>query len=334
LKTVLSIVVCLLLTLMLFYTGLYIGSFETNFNTLVEVLTSYDSGDKLHYAVVHLRIPRLILAFVTGASLAFSGYLMQAMINNPLADPYILGTASGAALGANVAFFGIIPVMVAGIYMPPLLAFAGAVAVTLVVIVVASQKGTVIPSQLLLAGIAISSLIASVISLMTFLSDTEGKLRNIVFWLLGSFERAQWSMLPLPITALLLAVPLFIFMSKQINILLLGEGRAYNLGLNVARLRLTVLLSSALLTALVVAASGPIGFVGLLVPHLIRALFGVNYRLNILYTSWIGGLFMLSCDLLARVIYPPAGIPVGIITSFLGIPFFVYLLSKKNYRFN
>jgi iron complex transport system permease protein len=319
---------------MLFYAGLYIGSFETDFNTLAEVLTNYDSDDKLHYAVVHLRIPRLILAFVTGASLAFSGYLMQAMINNPLADPYILGTASGAALGANFAFFGIIPVMVAGIYMPPLLAFVGAIVVTLVVMVVASQKGTVIPSQLLLGGIAISSLIASIISLMTFLSDTEGKLRNIVFWLLGSFERAQWNMLPLPITALLIAVPLFIFMSKQINILLLGEGRAYNLGLNVASLRLTVLLSSALLTALVVAASGPIGFVGLLVPHLIRALFGVNYRLNILYTSWIGGLFMLSCDLLARVIYPPAGIPVGIITSFLGIPFFVYLLSKKNYRFN
>lgn len=333
-KTALSLAICLVLTTALFYTGLYIGSFETDFNTLMEVFTGYDASNRLHYAIMHLRIPRLILAFVTGASLAFSGYLMQAMINNPLADPFILGTASGAALGANLSFFGVFPVMFAGFYLPPVFAFAGAVAVTLVVIVIATQKGNILPSQLLLAGIAVSSFIAAVISLMTFLSDTEGKLRNIIFWLMGSFERAQWNMLVLPVLALLIVVPVFVFMSKQINILLLGESRAYNLGLNVARLRMTVLLSTALLTALVVAAAGPIGFVGLLVPHLVRALFGVNYRFNILFTSWIGGLFMLGCDLLARLIYPPAGIPVGIITSFLGIPFFVYLLSKKNYRFN
>jgi iron complex transport system permease protein len=323
-----------LLTLLLVWSGLFVGSFRVEVATLTELLVGgYSEDNPVHIAVVQLRLPRILLAFVTGSSLALCGYLMQAMINNPLADPYILGTASGAALGANLAYLGILPVMAMGLYLPPFWAFGGAMGVTLLVAFLASRKGVILPSQLLLAGIAMSSLIGSCISLLTFLSDSDNKLRNIVFWLLGSFERAQWSHLPLPAMALIIAVPLFSLMYKQLNILLLGEHRALHLGLHVGRLRLIILAAASFITALVVAVAGPIGFVGLLIPHLVRGVFGVSGRYNILFAAWVGGLYTLGCDLAARLLYPPAGIPVGIITSFLGIPFFVYLLWKKSFKF-
>ncbi|MBD1397806.1 iron ABC transporter permease [Pontibacter sp. JH31] len=314
--------------------GLQVGSFEADLATIGQAFTQYDPDNNTHYAIVHLRLPRLLLALVVGASLAFCGYLMQAMVNNGLADPYLLGTASGASLGAVIVFFGFVEMTVAGIYMPPVFALAGAFVVTLVVVILGYRKRQLIPAQLLLAGIAISSLMTAVVGLLTFLSDSEGKLKSVIFWSMGSFERASWTVLPYPATALLVALLLFAFLQKQLNILLLGADRAQALGVPVAQTRWAILATVSIVTGFAVATSGPIGFVGLIIPHVTRGLMGTTGRSNLLFCAFVGGFFMLLCDLLSRILYPPAGLPIGIITSFFGVPFFVYLLSRKNYKFS
>ncbi|MFD2514282.1 FecCD family ABC transporter permease [Pontibacter locisalis] len=323
----------LLLILVVLLLGLQVGSFESDVFTIVEALFYYNSDNTTHYAIVHLRLPRLVLALVVGASLAFCGYLMQAMVNNGLADPYLLGTASGASLGAVIVFFGFVEMTIAGIYMPPVFALLGAFIVTLVVIALGYRKRQLIPAQLLLAGIALSSLVAAVVGLLTFLSDSEGKLKSVIFWSMGSFERATWSLVPYPAVVLLLALVFFFFYQKQLNILLLGEERAQALGVRVARTRWVILATVSVVTGFSVATSGPIGFVGLIIPHVTRGLMGATGKFNLLFCAFVGGFFMLLCDLLTRLIYPPAGLPIGIITSFFGVPFFVYLLFRKNYNF-
>jgi iron complex transport system permease protein len=327
-------VVALLLILTTLVLGLQVGSFEADLSTVAKALFSYDPDNTTHYAIVHLRLPRLLLALVVGASLAFCGYLMQAMVNNGLADPYLLGTASGASLGAVIVFFGFVEMTIAGIYMPPVFALIGAFVVTLVVVILGYRKRQLIPAQLLLAGIAISSLVTAMVGLLTFLSDSEGKLKSVIFWSMGSFERASWTVLPYPATALLAALFLFAFLQKQLNILLLGADRAQALGVQVAQTRWVILGTVSIVTGFAVATSGPIGFVGLIIPHLTRGLMGTTGRSNLLFSAFVGGFFMLLCDLLSRILYPPAGLPIGIITSFFGVPFFVYLLSRKNYKFS
>jgi iron complex transport system permease protein len=332
-KSYLIILLLALLTVILLLTGLFIGSFETSLAIIQQTIFHFNPDDATQYAIMYLRLPRLIMALLVGGALALSGYIIQALVNNPLADPYILGTASGAALGANVVFFGIIPVSIAGIYLPPVFAFAGAFVVTFTAIAIAYKKGRIIPSQLLLGGIALSSLLTAITSLLTFLSDSEGKLKTIIFWTLGSFERSQWTDVPLLGVVTFLFALLFTLLHKQIAILLLGESRAYHLGLNISRLRWLILTAMALTTGVAVATVGTIGFVGLVIPHIVRGIFGASHKYNVLFSTWIGGVFMLACDLMARAAYPPAGLPIGIITSFLGVPFFLYLLLKKDYRF-
>jgi iron complex transport system permease protein len=174
----------LLLTVGVLVTGLLVGSFETNFSTLRQVLLAYNPDDPAQFAVVHLRLPRVLLGFLVGGALAFSGYLIQAMVNNPLADPYILGTASGAALGGNLAYFGWLPVAGVGLYLPPLFAFAGALGVTLLVVALAYRKGYIVPTQLLLGGVAVSSLVTAINSLLAFLSDSKASSKRLCsgFW--------------------------------------------------------------------------------------------------------------------------------------------------------
>ncbi len=332
-KIYLIIVLLALLTLLLLLTGLFIGSFETSLETIKQTIFDFNPDDSTQYVIVYLRLPRVIMAFLVGGALALSGYIIQALVNNPLADPYILGTASGAALGANIVFFGIVPISLAGIYLPPVFAFLGAFGITFTSIAIAYKKGRIIPSQLLLGGIALSSLLTAITSLLTFLSDSEGKLKTIIFWTLGSFERSQWADVPLLGIVTLFFSLLFTLLHKQIAILLLGESRAYHLGLNISRLRWVILTAMALTTGVAVATVGTIGFVGLVIPHIVRGVFGASHRYNVLFSTWIGGVFMLACDLISRIVYPPAGLPIGIITSFMGVPFFLYLLLKKDYRF-
>lgn len=314
--------------------GLQLGSFSTDFPTVWQAVFNYNPEDPTHYAILNLRLPRLLLAFCVGGSLAFCGYLMQAMVNNALADPYILGTASGASFGASFCFFALTNLTVFGIYLPPFAALLGSFIVTLVVVALGTRQGQLIPSQMLLAGIALTSLIGALTASITFLSDSESKLKSVVFWALGGFEKASWELLPYPAVALGLAVFIFLFLEKRLNVLLLGPDRARMLGVNVGQTRWIILCTVSVVTGFAVALSGPVGFVGLIVPHVTRGILGMVGKMNLVFCALTGGLFMLICDLLSRIIYPPAGLPVGVVTSFFGVPFFVYLLLKKNYKFS
>ncbi len=329
-KSFLFLLTLLLIIFSLITAGLFIGSFQTNLTTIYNFIFHYNNNDNTHYVILNLRLPRLILALLVGGSLALSGYLMQALTNNPLADPYILGTAAGGSLGANLVFFGLLPIFWLGLYLPALFAFLGSLSVTIIVVSISYQNGKMNVIRLLLGGVTITSLAGSLISLLIFLSSSDAKLKGIIFWTMGSFEKAQWNILLLPFIALLIVTIVFILLQKQISIMYLGEERAYHLGLNTNRLKWLIIILSSLITGVSVATSGPIGFVGLIIPHFTRSFFGINYKLNALMVTLTGAAFLLFCDLLTRLIYPPAGLPIGIICSCIGIPFFLYLLFKKN----
>ncbi len=333
-KTAVFFFAALALLLLVFTVGLHVGSLPTSFRTISEALFRYNPEDMTHFSIVHLRLPRVLLAFLTGASLAFAGYLMQALVNNALADPYLLGTASGASLGASLSIFFLTDLTFLGLYLPPFFALAGSFGVTLVVVILGSRRGQLIPSQMLLVGIALSSLLVALVSLLMFLSDTDSQLKSVVFWSMGSFEKAAWSNLGYPASAIAVSLILFFFLHRHLNVLLLGADRAQTLGVNVRLMQWIMLVTVSVVTGFAVAFSGPVGFVGLMVPHIVRAVLGTANRYNLFATALVGGVFLVICDLLARLIYPPAGLPVGIVTSFFGVPFFVYLLRRKNYRFN
>jgi len=319
-----------LLTLLLLGLGLRVGSYVTSYEFILRTLRHYDPTDPAQLVLVQLRLPRLLLAWLAGASLALSGYLLQTLVTNPLADPYLLGTASGASLGAIITYLFFPALTLGGLYLPPLAALAGGLLATVLVVAIGSRRGRVLPAPLLLGGVAVGALAAAAGSLITFLKADQGNLQTVVFWAFGSFERASWAVLGYPAAVLVASLGLLVFLQKDLNLLLLGEERAQALGLPVARLRWLLLGLVAALTGGVVALCGPIGFVGLVVPHLTRGLLGTAGRLNLAFCAVLGGGFLLACDLLARLLYPPAGLPVGLVTALLGVPFFVYLLKKTS----
>jgi iron complex transport system permease protein len=330
LKYIFSFALIIVLMIFLVLTGIQIGSFETNWSMIFSAITDYNPDKAEHFAVMELRMPRLLLSLLAGGALALSGYLMQAMVNNPLADPYFLGTSSGASLGASIVYAGIIPVNVLTVSF---FSFSGAMLVTFIAIIIAYEKGRIEPVKLLLAGVALSALMVSSTSLVTFLSGDDNRLKNIIYWTLGGFDLARWDQVPFLLIVVIILSVVFTFYQKQLNILLLGEERAENIGVNTKRLRWMVLLSCSLATGTAVSVAGPVGFAGLIIPHFVRSVYGVNGKFNVIFTVLWGGLFLLSCDVLSRLIFPPSGIPLGIVTSFVGIPFFVFLLGKNRFRF-
>lgn len=334
LKSSIYIIATALVCVLLFALGLSFQNEDFTVGYLLEAIFHYDESNSFHVILLNLRMPRMILALLVGAALSFSGYLLQSLVNNPLADPYILGTASGASLGANFAFMGILPVSAFGLYLPPIYAFVGGVAITLIVVAMAYKNGRMNLFILILGGVAMVSFVASLLSLLIYTSDTSDKIRTVLFWAMGSFEKAQWSHLPMFSAITFVIVTIGSFMHKQITLLILGETQAKNLGLNISRTRVFVIAASCILTGYAVSLAGPVGFIGLIVPHFVRARFGINGPLNLFFSAYFGGVFMLACDVISRVLYPPVGLPIGVVTSILGIPFFVYLLFKSNYRFN
>ena len=311
--------------------SLQLGSFETSIFEVADSIFQFDSENPMHLAIVKLRFPRILMGFCVGGLLALSGYLMQIMVNNPLADPFILGTSSAASVGANLALIGFLSIF--GVYSSVLFAFLMAFGVTIVVVLISQNKGVIQPSKLLLGGIAISSLMTSLISLMSYLSNSSNTLKTIVFWVMGSLESANWEGVFISLIVLSLCTIYFQSKSNALNILLLGFYKSNQLGLNERKLRWEVLIGASLLAAVGVSFTGPIGFVGLMIPHVVRAIFGVTYGLNLINSVLLGGLFVVIADLISKLIYPPMGLPIGLVTSLFGVPFFVYLLAKKGYSF-
>jgi len=266
-----------------------------------------------------IRLPRVLSAFFVGASLAVAGAAMQSLFRNPMADPYILGTSSGGALGASIAivFFG-------GFFVP-VFAWAGAVVAILLVWSIASRQGVVSVETLLLTGIAVSFFFSALVSFLIAIAGQN--VHQIIFWLMGGFWNASPSDAILSACILLPAGLLLFFMGRDLNALSLGEETAAHLGIDATRARWTVLGGSTLLVAGAVSIAGSIGFVGLVTPHVVRMLFGPDNRIVIPASILAGGILLVLSDTLARTFF--SDLPVGIITAFIGAPFFIWLIYQR-----
>ena len=274
-----------------------------------------------------LRLPRIILSILVGAALAVTGVLFQGLFRNPLADPYILGTSSGAALGATLALYYDLNFQIFGLSARPLFAFAGALLATALVFSLGRHRNYPAVAHLLLAGIAVSAFFAAVTSLMLFFRREE--MEKIVFWQMGGFAYARWAEVQVMIPYLAGAFLYSRSLATELNLLLLGEEKAHQLGLAVVPFQRRIVLTASLLVAAAVSVSGPIGFVGMVAPHMVRLFLGPDHRFLLPVSALAGGLLLLVADTLARTLLSPVELPVGVLTSFIGGPFFLYLLHKN-----
>jgi iron complex transport system permease protein len=264
---------------------------------------------------------------------------MQALVRNPLAEPYVLGISGGASAGASLFYLGFLPPLVSRALSMPLAAFLGGLLTITIVYLVArtgpssATGGRLSVARLLLAGVAMSALMGAVTSFITLASPDPGKLRAVLFWLLGSLAGAQWGSLALPAAAALGALAACWTMARPLDALLLGEEPAQSLGVSVEALKRALIGGAALVTGLLVASAGAIGFVGLIVPHAVRLTAGAAHRRLVPLSFLAGALFLLWADVLARTLLAGQELPVGILTAACGVPFFLWLLRREQYRF-
>jgi ABC-type Fe3+-siderophore transport system permease subunit len=285
------------------------------------------SGVSLSVIVLEVRLPRVLLAFLVGASLAAVGVALQALLRNPLADPYILGVSSGAALGAVLALQMGIGWAFAGFSALHLFAFLGAGATIVTIYRVVVTEGRVPVHTLLLAGVIINAIISALILFITSVSDSTSAFR-IFFWLMGNLSTLGYAGLGALAVLVAVGIGLLCWQARNLNLLALGEETARGLGLAVERVKHMIFFTSALVTGAVVAVSGLIGFVGMVVPHAIRMVLGADHRLLLPAAALFGGVFLMVADTVARSVLAPTELPVGVITALCGGPFFIYLLIR------
>jgi len=273
-----------------------------------------------------IRLPRVILAALVGLLLSTSGVILQGVLRNPLADPYILGISAGGALGAAISIASGASFVFWGMSSIPLMAFVFSLIAVFVVYKLARVGGKTTPETLVLAGVALSAFSSAILSLIIIV---RGNLQSIYFWLLGSLSSASWGNVLTVIPYALVGLAIAYFYSKELNALLLGEELAKSMGVNVEKSRLVLIGAASLMAAAAVSVSGLIGFVGLIVPHWIRLVIGPNHRFLIPVSALSGMLLMVVGDTLARTVLSPVEIPIGIVMALLGAPFFLYLLRKR-----
>jgi len=275
--------------------------------------------------ILSLRLPRAILAGLVGAGLSVSGATFQALLRNPLADPYILGVSSGAAVGAILAILLGLGTFSFGL---PLISFLGALLTVLIVFYFGRQDGKIHPNTLLLAGVIIGSFLSALIMFFISVSQKE-ELHTIIFWLMGDFSFSNARAILIIFPYIVLGFFLLYLRSRQLNLILSGEENAVQLGVDVEKLKLVSYLSASLITAASVSVCGLIGFVGLIIPHAVRLIFGPDHRLLIPASALVGASFLIASDTVARTLLAPTELPVGVITAAFGGPFFIYLLRTR-----
>jgi iron complex transport system permease protein len=274
-----------------------------------------------------LRLPRVLMAIIVGGGLSVCGGVMQALFRNSLADPYIIGVSSGAALGAAIATIFMSGMVFWG---QPLLAFVFSLLTVYIVYGVSKQGNYVSSNTLLLTGVALAGFLAAIMTfLLVFNAD---HINNIYFWLLGSLSGATWNRLILILPLVAVGVVFLIALSRYLNALLFGSMTARHLGVPVESVKKLILLLTALTVAGCVAMCGPIGFVGLIIPHVVRLFTGPDHRLLLPVSFWVGALFLLVTDTLARVAFAPLEIPIGAITALIGAPLFIYLVRRRQFK--
>jgi iron complex transport system permease protein len=292
-----------------------------------EVLGTPLTLETLRTIILDIRLPRVLLAGLVGAALAVAGATYQGLFRNPLADPYLLGVSSGAGLGATVAMLTPFAAAWLSAGAVPVFAFVGAVGAVAVVYWLARVGRTLPTTTLILAGVALSALLASVTS---YLMTTSGEeLHGIVFWLLGGLYLTKWSEVWIVLPCVLAGLAVIWIHARPLNVMQLDEEQAQQLGINVERVKIILLVAATLVTSSAICFTGLIGFVGILIPHAVRLIWGPDYRFLLPISTLVGAIFLILADTLARTIMPPTEIPVGIITAFCGAPFFLYLLRRK-----
>lgn len=278
-----------------------------------------------------IRFPRILLSMFAGAALAFSGTTYQGLFRNPMAEPYVLGVSAGAALGGTLSIIlGITAVM--GMAGAGAMAFIGAVIAAFVVYILGMKQGRASMTYLILAGVAINSLLSSIISFLMILNKQ--KLERIILWTMGSFSAASWDKVIIQGVCTLLGIIIIYCYGRDLNLILLGEENAKYLGVEVEKVKKILLVVSSFISAITVSMTGIIGFVGLIVPHAVRMVVGPDHRALMPYSALVGSIFVVIADTMARTLMPPVEIPVGIITSLFGAPFFLYLLIKAKRKTN
>lgn len=305
---------------------LSIGVINIPFDQVINILLGGGTETE-RWVIINIRLPRIVLAAIVGGSLAIAGATMQGLFRNPMASPSVLGISSGAAFGASLAIvLGIS--WTSGAFAIPAMAFVFSFVTLFIVYAVSRTKGGYVPVEtLLLAGIAIGSLFSALVSAMQYFAGEQ--LAGVVFWMMGGLDEATWDQVLISMAPVILGASVIMALSRDLNAMMVGEEQAGNLGINVNRVRLVLLLAASLVTAIAVSVSGVIGFVGLIIPHVVRILVGPDHRILLPASIISGALFLILTDTLARTIISPAELPVGIITSLLGAPFFIYLLMSR-----
>ncbi len=335
----LTLALCIILLLCSFW-SLSIGSvklpmdtiYKTIFNQISSPLSFTQSQSVEHDIVWLLRLPRIILAILVGIGLAISGVVMQAIVKNPLADPYILGISSGASFGATLAILLGIGAFLGNNYVG-IAAFLGAFAISVGVLFIANIGGRANSVKLLLGGLALSSVCSAFSSFIVYFANDKDGIQNVVFWLMGSLAGAKWEYLTI-LTPIIFLGTLYLWSQyRMLNLMLLGDDVAITLGTDLHRYRQVYLLVSSMMIGFIVFASGIIGFVGLLIPHMVRMIAGTDHKKLIPLSAVVGAIFLVIADGISRIIIPNAELPIGILISLIGAPVFVYLLVKRTYGF-
>lgn len=280
-----------------------------------------------HSIIWSVRLPRVLLAVIVGAGLSISGASFQGLLKNPMADPYILGISSGAALGAAIAIIMKLEAAFMGFSGISIMAFIGALIAVTLVYNIGRIRSHVPVTTLLLAGVAVGQFLTAITSLLMVIYNRD--MTKIIYWTLGSLAGKGWNPITTMSIPLIVAMGILLFFSRDINIMLTGEESAKSLGVNVERIKVYVLLLGTFITSMAVSVSGIIGFVGLIIPHIVRLIVGPDHRILLPASAIVGSIFMVFTDTIARTVISPMEIPVGIITAIFGGPFFIYLLRSK-----
>ncbi len=315
--------------------------FMQSMNIMLHTLThgylgSIDKIDNESYLniIMQVRMPRVLFALIIGMGLSLCGAIMQAVVQNPLADPYILGISSGASLGAT---FAILVGFGSGAMLAQLGvafgAFVGAMITSVAVLVLSSIGGKATSVKLVLSGVVIGALCSSFSSLIIYFANNAEGIKTVTFWSMGSLASASWQKAPVLAVIVLLGCVAFLFQHRVLNTMLVGDESAITLGINLSAYRKLYMIVTALITGTMVAYAGMIGFVGLIVPHISRGLFGADHKRLLPGTLLLGGLFLIWSDILSRTLITNVELPIGIITSVIGSPLFIYMIVKKGYNF-
>lgn len=297
----------------------------------VDAFSEFSKGS-IHDVVWLIRLPRIILAIAVGGGLSVCGIVMQAIVRNPLADPYILGVSSGASLGATLAVLLGVGMTFGSGYVG-IVAFIGAFLAAMCVMAIANIGSRANSVKLLLSGLAINAVFSSFSSFIIFFANDKDGIQNITFWLMGSLAGAKWSVMPIVYLVTVGGALFFLTQHRILNLMLLGDETSITLGTDLHSARHFYMIVVALVIGFVVFTSGMIGFIGLIIPHFMRMMFGTDHKKIIPVSFFAGAVFMIWADVFSRILIPHTELPIGILISMIGAPCFIYLLVNKSYGF-